>query len=198
MMTFAKLFSFVSLFLALYCTQSVFAQAELFKGDSSNISVSGGITLSSLHTQSAFGIGAGILGRISVGVGYSGSGRDAITSGYLEGLVLKSRGRVRFAIGPFIDAGSVSEGGNYFSFGGSIYLIGSINRLVSLEFGASGGGTGGSSGEQGGYIGLFSEGVNIRMSRRVLFTLGFTQSSISDIQTQYALVSSVAIVLGHH
>ncbi|MFZ1682940.1 MAG: hypothetical protein WAU88_02310, partial [Candidatus Zixiibacteriota bacterium] len=69
---------------------------------------------------------------------------------------------------------------------------------VALEFGASGGAMGGSSGDQAGYIGLFSEQANIRLSKRILFSLGFTQSSISDIQTQYALVSSIAIVLGHH
>ncbi|MFZ1683703.1 MAG: hypothetical protein WAU88_06180, partial [Candidatus Zixiibacteriota bacterium] len=126
-------FGILHIFVLILPVGSAFAQAELLKKDSSNISVSGGITLSSLHTQAAFGVGAGFWGRVSLGVGYSGSGRDAITSGYVEGLLLKSRGRVRFAVGPFVDAGSVSSGGSYFSFGGSLYLIGSVNRYVALE-----------------------------------------------------------------
>ena len=189
----------IALFAIILLTSSVcFGQAELLQRDSSIVTFSGGMTLSSLHGQGLFGIGTGILGRVSLGVGYSGGGRDAVTSGYLEGLILKSRGKIRFALGPFINGGNISSGGGYFSAGGSIYLIGSINRMVSLELGAGGGVLGGSSGDKGGSIGLFSEGILLRTSRRMLFTLGFSQSSISDIKTQFALQGGIGIVLGHH
>jgi hypothetical protein len=184
--------------IALLSTGSAFGQAELLQRDSSIITFSGGMTLSTIQGHAVFGMSTGILGRVSLGVGHSGGGHDAVTSGYLEGLLLKSRGKFRFALGPFINGGNISSGGGYFSAGGSIYLIGSINHVVSLEFGAGGGVLGGSSGDQGGTIGLFSEGLNLRVSKRVLFTIGFSQSSISDIKTQYALESGIGIVLGHH
>jgi hypothetical protein len=119
-------------------------QSELVGGDTSVVELRGTSSVSPSGTY-GFGMGIGVLGRVSLGMSYArfpspvGSRNKTYTGveGYLECLTLKTKGKVFVSNGVALIGGGGSDDNGYFGVNLALYLTAPLTRRLSINAGLS-------------------------------------------------------------